>query len=288
MGGEGGIRIEHLRPGQLDALIETQNVIFQDYLIPMKSTRQFFLDFQRSVGGSLDNIFVALEGDDIVGYVNPVVDGREGWIGGVGVAPKYRGRGIGRTLMLEAERFCRGRGVQDITLEVIEGNDRAQKLYEGLGYSGTRRYLTAEGRPAKFEGYGERPVPASMSDLMSLHERSYGDTCWQRRKTVALVQSARPAECYRVDGGFVLIRVVDTNGFIPFLGVLPERRGKGIGASLMKFALSRLWELGAFKVAVYNVNEDVPTLRLLDMFDFKITLKQLEMKKGLKEARPYA
>lgn len=281
MGDEGSIRIEHLRQGQLDALIDAQNIIFQDYIVPMKSTRQFFLDFLKSVGGDLKNILVALDRDEIVGYANPVIDGTEGWIGGVGVAPKHRGRGIGKELMLKAEDLCRANGVREVSLEVIEGNDRAQRLYEGLGYVSTRKYLTAEGRPAKFEGYGRRPEPASMSDLISLHERTYQETCWQRRKTEGLVQSARGAECYKVDEGFVLVRTLDTSGFIPFLGVLPEKRRRGIGASLAKFALTRLWELGAFKVAAYNVNDDIPTLRLLDMFDFKVTLKQLEMKKDL-------
>jgi hypothetical protein len=78
-----------------------------------------------------------------------------------------------------------------------------------------------------------------------------------------------------------LVRSVETSGFIPFLGVVIEKRHRGIGTSLMKFALTRLWNLGAFKVAVYNVNDDVPTMQLLDMFDFKVTLKQIEMKKKL-------
>ena len=277
----GDVRLEHLRPGQLDPLIDAQNAIFADYIIPMKSSRQFFLDFLTSVGGSLDNILIALDGEKIVGYVNPVIDGSDGWIGGVGVEPRHRGMGLGRRLMQEAERFCKSKGVREVTLEVIEGNDRAQKLYEGLGYIGTRKYLTAEGRPARFEGYGEKPVRAAMSELISMHERSYADTCWQRRKTDALVHSARGAECYRVDEGFVLVRTVETSGFIPFLGVLPDKRRRGIGTSLAKFALTRLWEQGAFKVAVYNVNDDIQCLRLLDMFDFKVTLKQLEMKKKI-------
>jgi ribosomal protein S18 acetylase RimI-like enzyme len=276
-----GITIEQLAPERLDDLIDAQNEIFQDYMIQIRSSRQFFMDFLKSVGGDLRNILVALAGDRMVGYVNPVVDGLEGWIGGLGVAPGFRGRGIGTRLMLEAERLCRSRGVQEVSLEVIEGNDRAQRLYEKLGYSATKKYLTAEGRPIRFEGFGELPRPASMSEILSLHERSYKDTCWQRRKLDAVVQSARGAECYKVDGGFVLVRAVDTTGFIPFLGVVPEKRGYGKGTSLAKFALSRLHDLGAFKVALYNINEDMPTLRMLDMFDFKVTLKQIEMKKRL-------
>jgi ribosomal protein S18 acetylase RimI-like enzyme len=281
MAKDNDIRIEPLAPERLDDLIDAQNDIFADYIVPMKSTRLFFLDFLRSVGGSIANVMIALDGEKIVGYINPVIDGPEAWIGGVGVLPSYRGRGLGRELMIAGEDFARRKRAREVSLEVIEGNDRAQKLYERLGYESDRKYLTAEGRPIRFEGFGELPKTAPMSELLALHERAYEDTCWQRRKPEALVQSARGAECYKVDGGFVLVRTVETSGFIPFLGVVPEKRGKGIGTSLAKFALSRLYDLGAFNVALYNINEDVPTLRMLDKFDFKVTMKQIEMKKDL-------
>ena len=273
--------IRHLERGRLDKLIDAQNEIFSDYIIPMKSSREFFLDFQKSVGGDLRNVIVAFVKGEMVGYVNPVIDQREGWIGGVGVIPRMRGIGLGRKLMQSAEELCRSRGVQDIYLEVIDGNDRARGLYEDLGYTATRKFVTAEGKPARFEGFGDTPRRADISEIVSLHEGAYKDTCWQRRKTEALVESARGAECYVVSGGFVLTRTVDTSGFIPFLGVLPDMRGVGVGTSLAKFALTRLWDLGAFKVVLYNVNEDPPTLRMLDKFDFKVTLKQTEMKKRL-------
>ncbi len=277
----GEFKIERLDPERLDDLIDAQNAIFADYIIQMRSSRQFFLDFLRSVGGALTNVLVALDGDEIVGYVNPVLDNDEGWIGGIGVRPEYRGKGIGSSLMRVAEDDCRRRGVREISLEVIEGNDRAQRLYERLGYVGTRKYVTAEGKPQRYEGCGLTPAPALLQELIPIHEKAYKDTCWQRRKVDALIQSMRGAECYKVKGGLAILRTIDTNGFIPFLGVVPEMRGMGIGTALTKFALTRLWDLGAFKVAMYNVNEDLPTTRLLDKFDLKVTMKQLEMKKKL-------
>lgn len=282
MGAEAiNIKVEHLEEGRFDEFIVAQNRIFEDYIIPIRSSRQFFTDFLRSVGGDMRNVLVSLDGDRMVGYVNPVVDGDEGWIGGIGILPSHRGKGIGTKMMLVAEQECRDKGVREMSLEVIEGNDRAKALYERLGYNGTRRYLTAEGRPVRFEGFGPMPEPAAQADIVRMHARSYRDTCWQKRKVQSVISSARGAEGYKVDGGFVLVRAVETSGFIPFLGVLPEKRRMGIATSLTKFALTRLWNLGAFKVTVYNVNEDPPTLKLLDMFDFKVTLKQLEMKKRL-------
>lgn len=275
------VDIRRIETDELKSLIETQNEIFSDYLIPIRSSPEFFLEFLRSVGGSMSNILVATDGGKIVGYVNPVIDGGEAWIGGVGVVPTHRGRGIAKKLMVAAEDACRDKGVDEVSLEVIVGNDRAYKLYKSLGYSETIVYLTAEGRPIKFEGFQLSPKKASIADVLSLHERSYAHTCWQRRKLPAIVQSARASESYKVDGGFVVVRRIETNGFIPFLGVVPEKRRTGIGTSLAKFALSRLYDLGVFKVTVYNVNEDVQTMRMLDKFDFAVTLKQIEMKKTL-------
>ncbi|MCU0851681.1 MAG: GNAT family N-acetyltransferase [Thermoplasmata archaeon] len=274
-------RIERLRPERLDDLVEAQNQMFADYIIPIRSSRAFFADFLRSVGGRFENVLTAMDGTRIVGYVNPVNDGLEGWIGGIGILREFRGIGIGTRLMQAAETDLLSKGVEEVSLEVIEGNDKAQRLYQRLGYQGTRKLLTAEARPSRFQGFGENPKPAAVSDILKMHQRAYAETCWQRRKPDALVHSARGAECFRVEGGFVLLRTVETNGFIPFLGVLPEKRRKGVGTALAKFALSRLHDLGAYKVVVYNVNEDEPTLRMLDMFDFKVTMKQLEMKKRL-------
>jgi ribosomal protein S18 acetylase RimI-like enzyme len=277
----GGTVIERLDPSRLDELIHVQNEIFTDYVMPMKVTKEFFLDFQMSVGGDLRNVLVATRDGKIVGYINPVIDGREGWIGGVGVVPSLRKRGIGTMLMMAGEELCISKGVSDLYLEVIEGNRGAEKLYRRLGFAATRKFMTAEGRPARFEGFGTMPTRASMSEVIALHARCYKDTCWQRRKVESVVHSARAAECFKVDHGFVLSRTIDTNGFIPFLGVLPEMRGKGIGTSLAKFALNRLWEQGAFKVVLYNLNEDLPTQRMMDKFDFRVTMKQIEMKMRL-------
>lgn len=281
MGPQEEVKIERLAPAQLDELILAQNDIFSDYIIPIRSTPEFFTDYLRSVGGDLGSVLVALKDGKIVGYANPVIDGKEAWIGGLGVRPPFRSRGIGAKLMSAAEDMCRKRGAQTVLLEVIEGNTRAQGLYERLGYRPTKKFITAEGRAASFDGFGKTPKLASLSEIMAMHEKAYAGTCWQRRKRASLIQSAKGGQCYRVEGGFVITRNVDTNGFVPFLGVLPEARGRGIGTDLARFALSKLADSGVYKVAVYNLNEDLPIVRLLDKFDFKVTMKQLEMSKRI-------
>ena len=273
--------IQRLPRKRVDDLIEAQRDIFSDYMVPIQISHEFMDSFMRSVGGSAEQILVAMDGDEIVGFVNPVVDGAEAWIGGLGVCPHSRRRGLGRRLMLAAEDDARRRGAEVVLLEVIEGNSQAMALYTGLGYTRSASYVSAEGRPQQFAGYGPMPKEADVDEVMDLHSTAYRGTCWQRRKASALRESGANADIFRVDAGFVILRRLGATGFVPFIGVDPAERGKGIGTCLAKFALNRLWELGAFKVALYNVNDDIATSRMLDKFDFKVTLRQIEMSKRI-------
>ncbi|MDH3364957.1 MAG: GNAT family N-acetyltransferase [Thermoplasmata archaeon] len=276
------LEISHLDKRPLEDLVDAQNKIFADYIIPLKSSVQFFQDFTRSVGGNIEDVIVAVHNGAIVGYVNPIVDDKEAWIGGLGVIPEYRGSGIGKRLMRAAEEDVRERGAEEILLEVIDGNTPALNLYHNLGYTERRTYLSAEGQSARFAGFGPAPERGRLEDVEESHRLIYTDNCWQRRKSAALAESGRTCETYAVDGGFVMLRRAGTTGFIPFIGVLPDMRRRGVGTSLAKFAINRLWELGAFKIAIYNVNDDMATRRMLDKFDFAVTLKQFEMKKSIR------
>ncbi len=61
-------------------------------------------------------------------------------IGGMYVPPEYRGRGIGKTLLLEALARARTlRGLEDLILAVTVGNERARALYLAVGFRAVTR-----------------------------------------------------------------------------------------------------------------------------------------------------
>ena len=79
-----------------------------------------------------------LDDDEPVGLVNLGIRGERGWIGGLGVVSRARRRGIGRMLMEAVHEEARARGIRELSLEVIEANEAAFRLYEELGYGMTR------------------------------------------------------------------------------------------------------------------------------------------------------
>jgi ribosomal protein S18 acetylase RimI-like enzyme len=69
--------------------------------------------------------------------VNPDDDELEAHLAHIrmlGVAPDAQGRGIGKALMVDAERRARAAGKTEMTLHTTEWMRAAQALYDGLGY----------------------------------------------------------------------------------------------------------------------------------------------------------
>ena len=56
------------------------------------------------------------------------------YLDGLAVAEPHRGRGIGTALMAAFENQARANGFKTLSLEVIDANPRARRLYERLGY----------------------------------------------------------------------------------------------------------------------------------------------------------
>ena len=84
---------------------------------------------------------LAFDGDTPVGLINAI----EGFstfacrplvnVHDVVVAPSHRGRGIAARMFEQVEALARERGACKLTLEVLQGNASARKLYQRLGFA---------------------------------------------------------------------------------------------------------------------------------------------------------
>jgi len=60
-----------------------------------------------------------------------------GGIYGLGVLPEFRGKGLGRAILLEGIRRLKAAGAAEVMLQVATGNEGALRLYESCGFQTT-------------------------------------------------------------------------------------------------------------------------------------------------------
>ena len=121
------------------------------------------------------------------GICNLGVRGDHGWIGGVGVVPERRRQGIGRALM----ESVLDNAPTSVTLEVLESNEGAKRLYDDLGFEVTRLLeIWALPEQPEVDAQLVEPAPLGQTDLP-----------WQR------ADESLPAdyERFEVEGGAMLL-----------------------------------------------------------------------------------
>ncbi len=122
-----------MRKEDIDQVLAIEQASFS-----MPWTRNLFLSEFRSPGVS--TLLVAIAAGPVRTVIGYIVFWRvtdEMHILNLAVTPQMRRKGIARTLVLDAIRNASHKGAQRAFLEVRSSNREAQKLYAGLGFTGT-------------------------------------------------------------------------------------------------------------------------------------------------------
>jgi ribosomal protein S18 acetylase RimI-like enzyme len=91
-------------------------------------------DIRRKLAVRPDLFLIAELDGIVIGTVMVGYDGHRGWINYLGVDPDQRRLGVGRALMIEAERLLRLEGCPKINLQVRTSNAEAIEFYRRVGY----------------------------------------------------------------------------------------------------------------------------------------------------------
>jgi GNAT superfamily N-acetyltransferase len=82
-------------------------------------------------------IFVAADGERLVGHLRAFDEGGRTGLVMVYVTPAWRGRGVLDGLVDAASRWSGGQGRSQLALAVMQDNHRAIRAYEKLGFAAT-------------------------------------------------------------------------------------------------------------------------------------------------------
>ena len=124
----------------LDAVLKlyAQPDIDNGDVLSVEKSREIFARFKRYPDY---NIYVVLDGDDVVGSFALLIMDNLGHLGSpsgvvedVVVDPSRQGQGIGRQMMAFAIEQCRQRGCYKVALSSNLKRERAHKFYDSIGF----------------------------------------------------------------------------------------------------------------------------------------------------------
>ncbi|MCZ7538901.1 MAG: GNAT family N-acetyltransferase [Anaerolineae bacterium] len=91
--------------------------------------------FARQLAGGTQTVIGLRAAGALVGVAVVTHDGRKGWINRLAVHPAFRRCGVGKRLIVEAERLLRAQGIGIIAALIEDWNAPSMALFQGAGYT---------------------------------------------------------------------------------------------------------------------------------------------------------
>lgn len=167
-----------------DERVAALNRVFEGYVLPFKMSDAQFTLHVRTNDVDLSASPVIIQNGEIAAAALVAIRNGRSWIGGFGVSPAYRGRGMGRRLLERCFETVNERAATEMQLEVLQHNPAAIALYESAGFKRMReldsfRVMLGQHDPADVK-------EATIQTL--LQSAAQSPPCWQREATSLLNQ----------------------------------------------------------------------------------------------------
>lgn len=157
-----------LASSSLEDLIFCFTKAFADYSVSMPSELEYWKTRLHGARFQKHLSFGAFRDDTLVGFIWNCLDLHHGILSsyntGTGVLPEFRGRHIVDTLYQKSIPLLQKQGVSLCSLEVIQSNIRAIKVYERIGFKIKKSLMCLKGDLTQFD----TPVPTAVTEYASL------------------------------------------------------------------------------------------------------------------------
>ncbi|MGG5507967.1 MULTISPECIES: GNAT family N-acetyltransferase [unclassified Myroides] len=280
------MKIVALTAIDLQEIVQVLNESFADYIIPL----QLRVD-QLAQKIAVENIQLELsvgvvEEGKLVGFMLHALNSVEGKLtaynAATGVIPTHRGQELVRKMYAFLLERLQPLKVEQLVLEVIEGNHSAIRAYEKMGYHRARKLMC-------FEGEARVMQRNTFAEVIELDAFDWLTFCsfwdiqpaWQN--AVAAMENSK-SRCRILgayqDGQLVGYLIVNpTSKRVLQLAVDPKYRRQGIATQLIQM-MHELTESN--EVYVYNIDDSsAATIAFFQQLKLKNDLAQFEMKRVL-------
>ena len=233
----------------LSSLTSAFNRGFSDYAIKFQFTDE---DFQKKIIS--ENIIQeysvgAFEHGELIAFILHGLEDIDGqkrvFNAGTGVAPKYRGQRIVEKLYNYILPVLKNKGYRHHQLEVLDGNDKAEKIYAKVGFLRSRHVISFSGTVAQYSDTNIEIKEVRSLDWTVVKTFCNVEPTWQN--SFSAIQ--RTIDHYTIveayyKNEFAGFAIYDPKtGRLRQFGVKKECRSKGIGKSLFAYAGGKIGQV---------------------------------------------
>lgn len=233
----------------LPDLARLLNQGFEGYFVPIQIDTVAFLTMLRKDGIDLAASRVLIAEDQPCGIA---LIARRGWtsrLAAMGIVKESRGKGTGSWFMGQLVEEALQRGDREMSLEVIEKNEAAVKLYRKSGFQTVRRLI----------GFTRNEVEEREVDILNeIDLREMGrlisghglpDLPWQLSGE-SIAQMNPPARAYCKGNAYLAISNPEVEHIVIWSLLVEEQaRGNGLGTDILKSVIAnhrgKIWHVPA-------------------------------------------
>jgi ribosomal protein S18 acetylase RimI-like enzyme len=273
-------------------LLNTHNLAFSDYEVPMELSLEAFTYFNKRRGVRYDLSIGAVEGNKLIGFILNAIDMWEDKLTcydcGTGVIPEFRQKGVGNQIFSKLLPLLREEGVKQYLLEVIQTNTAAFNLYKNRNFQIIREFdcLQVE----KDQLTRELVKDKNKTQRMEFDIKELKNIDWETVKQFWDFQPSwqnsnlsieRVKESFYYFGAYLGNEIIgymvyEPNGSITQIAVNPIYRKKHIGEKLLHMMLEN--NPNVKRINIINVDKrDETLLTFLRNMGFKSFVTQYEM-----------
>jgi RimJ/RimL family protein N-acetyltransferase len=250
---------------------------FENYFYPSTMTAETFAVKIRLEQLDLHHSVVLMLNDTPIGQATLGLRGDKAWCGGFGIVLEQRGKGFASALLAEFLKQAREAGAKSLTLEVLQKNIVAQRLYASAGLQHQRDLRILEWKrdsnPSQEKTLEPLVVqPVNMPEIISNFYRWHPlSPVWQRDLPSLMMQrNLLQLTCTKQGElqGYVLFTAKD--------GIV---RINDLATNEIDIAKILLSSLQSHYKEIYSVNEptDNPVTAAYDVCNFRESDRQYEL-----------
>ena len=261
-----------LKDTKIEEIVECLSKSFENYYVEMPSNTEFWTKRFKNARVVKAHSWGAFIDDKLIGFVINGIDNDKGILTafntGTGILPEHRGNQIVDKLYNYGIKELKKRGVRRCSLEVIDKNERAIRVYEHIGFKTTHRLYCYKGQLLNSKEIRIQEV--KLKDIY--HYDADLNYSWDNtNKTIGM--SGETYKIYIVYGkdevesiGYFIINTL--NGYIAQL------ESKNNNWETLFEGLSQIHK----EIRINNIKEDRVQLRsYLTELNFENTINQIEM-----------